>query len=156
MSVPEGFVLLVEAEFKDGKQNPLNKVLLKTHNSWALMVERTLIQTPEVRRPPAEIIRAHFPNQPRQRLQARLKSRFDLSTTPNLVAVSYNSGCGTGGSVVLSKDSSWEKIIANYDHVYIVILSGRAKGQDSRPGTSDTKYNLRLSKGPWPLMEGSV
>jgi hypothetical protein len=68
----------------------------------------------------------------------------------------YDSGFGSGNLVKVSDGASWENIISNYDHVYIVIRSGRAKGTNSKPGTDDTKYKLYLSQGPWPLVEGDV
>jgi hypothetical protein len=48
MSIPGGFVLLVEAEFEKHKQNPSDRTLLKVRDAGALMVERTQIQTLEV------------------------------------------------------------------------------------------------------------
>jgi hypothetical protein len=48
MSIPGGFVLLVEAEFEEYKQNPSERMLVKVRDARALMVERTQIQTLEV------------------------------------------------------------------------------------------------------------
>jgi hypothetical protein len=73
------------------------------------------------------------------------------------VLVNYNSGVDTSNLVRMSNDASWNSIISSsYDHVYIVIKSGRAEDLDPLPGTPDTKYNLYLSQGPWPLVEKTV
>jgi hypothetical protein len=71
------------------------------------------------------------------------------------VTVNYHSGFGTYG-VAMSNDALWDNYISNYDHVYIVVLSGRAKDQHSMPGTDGTVYRLLLSKGPWPLAKTAV
>jgi hypothetical protein len=159
MSVPDGFLILLEADFEDDAQNLRKKILTKTHDRWAWMVGRDRIKTLTVG-PPRHVAtcRVFFSTNFWQMLRTTLKERFDLSTKHGRVVVNYNFGVGDGNSVVMSKKNLackglWEKLISNYDHIYIRVRSGRAEDRRSKPGTGNTVYNLYLSKGRWPLVK---
>jgi hypothetical protein len=70
--------------------------------------------------------------------------------------VLMNCDFGTGTNIAtLSPGSSWKKVIANYDHIYIWVVSGRAASLETPPGTNNSVYWLVLSKGPWPLVQNA-
>jgi hypothetical protein len=65
-------------------------------------------------------------------------------------------GVGPGGLADLAPEVPFDKIIAEHDHIYIVVEDGRAEEELAKPGTPDTVYRLYLSKGPWPLVANST
>jgi hypothetical protein len=85
-----------------------------------------------------------------------MENWFGLTTLHDRMLVNYNSGVDTSNVVKMSNYASWKSIISSYDHVYIVIRSGRAEDKNPMPGTPDTRYKLYLSQGPWPLVEKTV
>jgi hypothetical protein len=80
-----------------------------------------------------------------------LNERFNLSTGPVAVGVECDFGSRPGGLATLAPEVPFDKIIAEHDHIYIVVEDGRAEEALPKPGTPDTVYWLYLSKGPWPV-----